>query len=716
MKRKTISVLIISIVTFSILAMSLISIGTWGRDSIEPEPIMLGPEFRNQKVEFYNVEPDPIVESTALPSSSEDALLGTYELWITYDDYFGYIFLDWYQLQYIGEYCEVWVQYDMQYYESDGVTLQERDADVVTPQQVEYIGMEYDNNIHLQDTAYFGDPMFLDGTYGPYGSDSEDGKTAILLSNVRDELYYDPTYTSYIAGFYWGSVFELYTDRNVITIDTYNWALYVGDNPIETSTFRYEGTIAHEFQHLIHADWNPGDATFMNEGCSMFAEFVCGYPIDYSRMNDFFKVPDNSLTIWGDLGQSSIILTDYGQVLLWAIYLNDQYGSEFLSYFVQNGIPGVEGINAALAYFGFTDTFDDAFHNWRIANYVHSDNPGHGKYNYKSFDMTAAIEEGLLDPIRIYEVEGRNIPWTTGTSFGSTEITYGSSTYTAPSEKVGSYGTDYIRLTQLKNLNLIFFQGDSAAEVPPPIDYDWIYDYNYVPLEDMYLPGEGWWYSGYADLFSSIIVGDVHVDETNTLLTFDTYFDIEPNWDFGFVQVSTDGGLTWTSLANEYTTFEIASAAHPDIAANLPGLTGWSGYEAYPVLEMTFDLYDYRGMDVQIGFNYMTDWNTGADGWYVSNVVASLAPVELYNVPPVVPPVEVNWMVSVVQEKTTPGHDHYTFVWDIPISDMYDGGATLAYLFGHYDNLILIVSPVMDRGLADYSFKTMRSFKKCFFI
>ena len=42
-----------------------------------------------------------------------------------------------------------------------GVTLQGRDADVVTPQQVEYMGMEYDNNIHLQDTAYFGNPMSL---------------------------------------------------------------------------------------------------------------------------------------------------------------------------------------------------------------------------------------------------------------------------------------------------------------------------------------------------------------------------------------------------------------------------------------------------------------------------------------------------------------------------------------------------------------------------
>ena len=30
-----------------------------------------------------------------------------------------------------------------------------------------------------------------------------------------------------------------------------------------------------------------------------------------------------------------------------------------------------------------------------------------------------------------------------------------------------------------------------------------------LPYEDMYLPGEGWWYSGYADLMDSIIVGNV---------------------------------------------------------------------------------------------------------------------------------------------------------------------------------------------------------------
>ncbi len=37
-------------------------------------------------------------------------------------------------------------------------------------------------------------------------------------------------------------------------------------------------------------------------------------------------------------------------------------------------------------------------------------------------------------------------------------------------------------------------------------------------------------------------------------LTFDALWDAEEGWDFGFVQVSDDGGKTWTSLPTADTT------------------------------------------------------------------------------------------------------------------------------------------------------------------
>ena len=50
------------------------------------------------------------------------------------------------------------------------------------------------------------------------------------------------------------------------------------------------------------------------------------------------------------------------------------------------GIPGIAGVDATLEYFGFSDRFDDAYRNWRIANLIHTDCPGRGKYNYESLD------------------------------------------------------------------------------------------------------------------------------------------------------------------------------------------------------------------------------------------------------------------------------------------------------------------------------------------
>lgn len=100
-------------------------------------------------------------------------------------------------------------------------------------------------------------------------------------------------------------------------------------------------------------------------------------------------------------------------------------------------------------------------------------------------------------------------------------------------------------------------------------------------------------------------------------LTFDTKFDIEKLWDFGFVQVSTDGGHTWTSLANAYTTSDHDPSAYPTAVANLPGLTGSTGGNW---VNMSYDLSPYAGKNVLIAFRYVTDWATSEAGWFIDNV------------------------------------------------------------------------------------------------
>ena len=88
----------------------------------------------------------------------------------------------------------------------------------------------------------------------------------------------------------------------------------------------------------------------------------------------------------------------------------------------------------------------------------------------------------------------------------------------------------------------------------------------------------------------------------NRTLTFDTRYGMETEWDFGVVQVSTDDGLTWTSIANANTTDEHHPGALASIVAQLPGFNGDADWHAE-----SFDLSAWAGRTVLLRFRMMTD-------------------------------------------------------------------------------------------------------------
>ncbi len=114
---------------------------------------------------------------------------------------------------------------------------------------------------------------------------------------------------------------------------------------------------------------------------------------------------------------------------------------------------------------------------------------------------------------------------------------------------------------------------------------------------------------------------------TGAELSFWTWYEIEDLWDFGFVQISTDGGSTWTSLANSDTTSDHDPNAHPDVVANLPGFTGNSG----GWVQETFDLTAYDGESVLVRFLYVTDWATELTGFFVDEIAITDDSGELFS-------------------------------------------------------------------------------------
>jgi hypothetical protein len=378
----------------------------------------------------------------------------------------------------------------------------------------------------------------------------------VLVSNIRDDNYYDPDYELYIAGFY-SPTFEGYFDRNVMSIDAWEWENRIG--PDVEKPYLYEGIFAHEYQHLLHDDYDPLEENWINEGLSDWAEWLCGYGIPQSHVEDIAKMPENSLVAWGDQGDLEI-LADYGIAYMYQEYMFERYGPPFIQSIFSDGTnQGIASVDAVLAGISATETFADTFHDFSI-----------GMYTKGTFTL-AELAQFQVD----VGYPGKPNP--------EAFITDG-----AP-----AWGTDYQILWGFEQIVGMTFNGFQFNPTSWTSDGDVLY-------------------SGAGDLIDNWAIIEATGGGT---LSFDTYWDIEDYWDFGFVQVSTDGGYTWTSLGNASTTSTHDPGAHPNIIANLPGLTGSSG----SWVNVSFDLSAYSG-DILIAFRYMTDWAYFYEGWFIDNV------------------------------------------------------------------------------------------------
>ncbi|UCG01301.1 MAG: immune inhibitor A [Candidatus Heimdallarchaeota archaeon] len=661
MRKKIVSYIVVSMLLFSAIGFIGVILIAQGNRNPFPEykPFDIGPELRARDP---SVKPLEDIQSSLSGGGGASLQQSAWNIWAYYDsgDPYGYNYA-WFELRGVGEHVEVWVQEDLSWPAGDP-----RETPVITDENVQNIIEEFDSNIYPTDTDYFGEPDYHAGLNDAFGLGwwlEDTGRSVILISNVRDFSYYNSWYPYFVIGFYWG-LFEYLFDRNIITLDAYNWDDYTG--PDSGHPFAYEATTAHELQHLLHDDHNPEDDLFMNECCSVFAESLCGYGFPWNDINSYLATPDNSLVEWDD--QANNDLADYGAVGLWGLYLNDHYGSDFLGNFVKAGIPGIVGLNAAL----YPKTFYEVYHDWRIANLIHW---GDEIYNYESIDLN----DKDVEQIRVYDVPKLPVPWMTGSDFGPTITILG---YDTGMTTIKPFGTDYIRFDAGKYISkpwteTLNFDGDDTAVV------GW---------QDI---GGIWWSDNY-DLMNTLMVGEAFVDPADPRLELTTYWDIEDFWDFGFVQVSLDGGLNWESLANEYTV-DVHAGTHPDIYPNLPGLTGWSE----EVLTITFDLTGtvYEDKTILFGFRYMTDWYTTYDGWYIFEARVSDEVLDLTVDYP-----DAAFQVSLVYElkgKNKWGSKYD--VVDLELDELNDGQKTIEMTFPSY--VYLVVSPIQPRGHADYSFQ-----------
>jgi len=329
---------------------------------------------------------------------------------------------------------------------------------------------------------------------------------------------------------------------------------YISTEAYNIGSTSYLETTAHEFQHVIAANTHKNLDTWMNEGFSDLAIYLNGF--DVSRhAQAFLAAPNTQLNAWDELERS---IPHYGASFTFVAYFHSRFGMEGTRALIADQNNGLTAINNTLAKIRPGMTAEDLFADWQIALYLNDPNVGQGQYAYKDLIFDKPKVERTID----------QFPFTLDGS-------------------VNHWATQYFVLRGSKDTKVSFTGATKARLISadPP-------------------GGKTMWYSGRGDdsVFSLTREFDLSGVKAATL-KFQTWYDIEKDWDYFYVQASTDGGKTWKIL-------KTPGSTDTNPAGNNYGwaLTGKSGDKKQAEwVEKSVDLAELAGKKILLRFEYITD-------------------------------------------------------------------------------------------------------------
>jgi extracellular elastinolytic metalloproteinase len=108
--------------------------------------------------------------------------------------------------------------------------------------------------------------------------------------------------------------------------------------------------------------------------------------------------------------------------------------------------------------------------------------------------------------------------------------------------------------------------------------------------------------------------------DTLSVLSFWHYFETDPGYDGGLVEISTDGGFAWQDLGAYMTMNRYNSSLDPSTTgvANRAAFTGSSGGV---FIQTVITLTGFAGTTARIRFRFTSDVIDGGAGWWVDDIV-----------------------------------------------------------------------------------------------
>ncbi|MCI0831652.1 MAG: immune inhibitor A [Chloroflexi bacterium] len=343
---------------------------------------------------------------------------------------------------------------------------------------LQQIAADFEGEVWPKMTAAFGEPW----TPGVDG----DPRITILHANLRGG-------GGYVSG-------DDSFPREVAPTSNEREMLYIERDVLSSPGVAYNELVAHELQHLIHANADDGEDSWVNEGLSQVASQLVGGGEVW--IPQFLAQPDLQLDHWPTAGNT---VRNYAASELFFAYLLDHYGGrDNASALLNEPGGGWNGIDAYLTAYG--ETSDDVFADWVIANWLDA---ADGPHSHPNLNLTTSV---------------------------SRSVAAGESGDGA----VRQFAADYLRP------DAGTFRFDGADEVTIG-----------VPAHE----GAFWW-SGRGDSIDSRLTREIDLrDIDDASLRFDAWYEIERDWDYAYVAASTDDGATWLTLPGQRTTADNPTGA-----------------------------------------------------------------------------------------------------------------------------------------------------------
>ncbi len=370
-----------------------------------------------------------------------------------------------------------------------------------------------------------------------------------------------------VAGYYSSAdefVFDVRDDSNEMEM------FYINIENVTINGNFYNGVLTHEFQHMIHWHHDRNEETWLNEGFSELASYLNGFDPGSSEWS-FAAKPDTQLNSWPE--GPGAAGANYGAGYLFTSYFLDRFGPEATQSLVahpENSFASVEGVMDDL---GIGLAYEDLFADWIVANMLDDPTLANGQYGYEDINPPS------------FDVE----------------TTYHESEYPiSASATVHQHGTDYI---ELRSEQPLAFRFTGSAQIGLV---------NTTAHSGRYV-----WWSNRGDDSDMMLTRAFDLSEVSkATLEFWAWYDLEEDWDYAYVEISTDGGETWKIL-----TTPSGTSTNPNGNSFGWAYTGRSGSgDTSTWIQERIDISAYAGQEVQIRFEYITDDAVNRPGFVLDDV------------------------------------------------------------------------------------------------